>query len=409
MTPEFLILHAPDEAIPRIVADLIHDPDDVGALCQMARAQLAADRPGEALAAVERAVGLAPDQSYPHHLLSAVLSRLGRHDEAIEAARLSVRLEPHNPYRHDRATRALLDAGGPFGEAEESAQTALTLAPDEGDLWFSYALVLAASGRRGEARRALLHVLTLDPGHAGARQELSGTVTDIARGAAGLGGAVRNFLHLTSVLLAVLSVGGFRFAQNEHPSAARWTVLAAVLVPLALAGWFTARQSPATRRHLWPAVMNQLRASALTVVSAGLVVVALAGPDNWLSWLLGSAAVGGVLARVLTLGERAAGESAAGERAAGVKTAAERAAEKWVAGGTAAVVRAPGGIEIPYVLGTAVLALLTAACLILSIVCLIGGTTLAQPALTVAGVMLTVAGFATGRMIAKRGKIADSA
>ena len=333
-------------------------------------------------------------------MLSGVLSQLGRHDEAIAAAELSVRLEPHNPHRYDRVTWALLAAGTRLTDALDSARTAVALDPESAALRVSYAMVTDRLGRTNEARKALLEALLLDPQHAAARHELAtldvdhGTgwsIRHLLRGAEGyadalhtdprqhrsrvmLDVALRRFLHLTAMLLGVLSVGGYQLARNDHPSAARLAAAAAVLAPVLLATWFAARLSPAVRSYLRSVVSSggQLRAVLAALLTAGLLVTAVVGPEGWLAGLLGASVLGGILVRVTTVTEANNHLRAA-------------------------------GVAVPYVLGTVTLTVIAAACALLATVCLAAG----EPALTVTGAALAAAGLYAVFVILKRRNIRD--
>lgn len=315
-------------------------------------------------------------------------------EEAIAAAELAARREPHNAYRHDQVTLALLAEGTRLADAESAARTAITLDPGSADLRVSYAMVADRLGRRGEARKALLEALMLDPQHAAARHELAGLDADhgwslrhLARGAAGytdalhtdprqhrrrvmLDVAVRRFLHLTAVLLGVLSVGGFQLARGDHPSAARWAAAVAVLAPVLLAAGFGARLSPAARGYLrLVGTSGQVRATTIALLTLALLLTAVAGPAGWLTGLLGASVLGGLLVRITTV------------------TGTDH-------------VRAPG-IEMPYVLGAVTLTVIAAVCAVLATLCLAAG----EPALTVTGAALAAGGLHAVLVLLKRRRI----
>lgn len=62
-------------------------PELARVLSGIALAHLVAGRPEAALAAAGKALALQPDSSEPHRLLVLTLSRLGRHEDAVAAAR----------------------------------------------------------------------------------------------------------------------------------------------------------------------------------------------------------------------------------------------------------------------------------------------------------------------------------
>src|SRR5205085_871130 len=89
------------------------------------------DDPGEALRASGRALQLEPEEEWAHRLASLALGRLGRHADAIAAARQATRLDPENWRAQVRLALALLGSGTAHRQAWQVAGRAVELAPHE--------------------------------------------------------------------------------------------------------------------------------------------------------------------------------------------------------------------------------------------------------------------------------------
>ncbi len=87
----------PDLAATAAVLALSVQEDDEGLRLVLIEALLAADRPAEALAAVERHVEAVPASAIGHEQRAVALSRLGRSPEARTAARRALELDPAAP------------------------------------------------------------------------------------------------------------------------------------------------------------------------------------------------------------------------------------------------------------------------------------------------------------------------
>lgn len=311
---------------------LAAEPDHVAALLAMARAQLVLRQPGKALAVAEHAVEVVPASGYALHVLSAVLTALGRHPEAVETAGRAVALEPHNPDRQDRLAWALMGSGGSaLSAAEQAAGAAVALAPDTAGYRITFGEVALRSGDKDRARRAFRDALALEPDNAEALHALGvldvalgneWNLRRIARGAEGLAGALRadprqqqsrvlleiglrRFLNRTGVLLLLPAYLGFRLAHAGHPGGGRLLALAAVLLPGLTAGWFVLRLSRPLRTYLRLIVTSGRQRQAVTFAGlAGvLLVAAMLGPSGAVQWFLGVTALLGLLVRVATVSE----------------------------------------------------------------------------------------------------------
>lgn len=142
------------------------------ALCRQAAAHLASNKPRRALQAAQRAAALATTAEWPHRLASIALTELGRHAEAVAAAREAVRLAP-GEWRGQIALAEALGAGGamrdpqrPEGhQAVAAAKRAVELAPAEPRCFEVLGDIALRAARWDIAEQAYLAALRLDPGN----------------------------------------------------------------------------------------------------------------------------------------------------------------------------------------------------------------------------------------------------
>jgi hypothetical protein len=208
---------------------------------------------------------------------------------------------------------------------------AVALAPDCADHHVTLGVALAARGRRGEAREALLTALRLDPQDSDARRQLAvldvegrnplaaGRLADAATGFAdalrtdpreqasrlGLDLTLRTFLIRTAWLLLLLCVFAARLASNGEPGWARVLAVLGVALPVAYAWRFVDGLDRGLRQYLVSLLTTGRRRPAAigAGVSTVLMVSAVAAPTSWVSGLLVSAAVAALLVRILTTAE----------------------------------------------------------------------------------------------------------
>lgn len=162
-----------EKAVSTLEPVLASDPASVEGWNLMARLRLALDQTTAALAAVDRAIQLAPDNTRSLAIASRALSLLGRHDEAVTMAYRAVIAEPQNPLWHDRVAWALLAADRQFADAEQAARTAIGLDPNEAHYYFTHGVTLDALGHLDQARQALLTSLRMEPENPVAQHRLA--------------------------------------------------------------------------------------------------------------------------------------------------------------------------------------------------------------------------------------------
>ena len=106
-----------------------------------------------AIASLERALGIDPDNGMAHFGLGMALSdRSAEYDRALIHLRRSIELDSTNPTAHYIAGR-ILTAQGQLEEALEALQISLELSPDLADAHYRIALVYARLGDRNTARK----------------------------------------------------------------------------------------------------------------------------------------------------------------------------------------------------------------------------------------------------------------
>jgi len=148
------------------------EPRNVDAWSLMARVQLGQEQPLAALHAARAAISIAPAHEWPVRLASAALGELGRHDEAAEAAEAAVRLAPRGWRAQAQLAEALTPITPRLDEATAAAGRALDLAPGEARSHIAVGLVAEADGRRGDAAKAFVRALALDPQNGAAHANL---------------------------------------------------------------------------------------------------------------------------------------------------------------------------------------------------------------------------------------------
>jgi predicted O-linked N-acetylglucosamine transferase (SPINDLY family) len=137
-------------------------------------------RSAEALAPMQKAAALAPEDANAHNNLGAVLQDLGRLDEAAASLELALQIDPGNAQAHSNLG-VTLQALGRLDEAEASLLRALKIQPDLADTHNNLGNTLKALGRLNEAEASYRRALQLNPGNAEAHYNLGITLHDLGR------------------------------------------------------------------------------------------------------------------------------------------------------------------------------------------------------------------------------------
>jgi tetratricopeptide (TPR) repeat protein len=289
------------EDAARLLAGIVaSEPGRARAWALLSRAQLGAGRPGEALAAAQRAIAADPDDHWPFRLASTALVSLGRGQEALAAALEARRLAPAVWRSHVCLSQAAL-AAGDYGLAGVAAAQALALAPEEPDVQFTAGKAALSEGDLRRAREHQQAALAIDPEHSAAINELgrislreqdiggaAGYFMRAARAAPGIGIFGRNTeIALAKVLTNITVVAATVAAAGiVLPFAGRvWPVIYLVaMVMLAGLGLsyavYQVRGLPADgRRHLRRMLRRRhwlLTVAAIVGVIDGLAAAAAA-------------------------------------------------------------------------------------------------------------------------------------
>jgi tetratricopeptide (TPR) repeat protein len=118
-------------------------------------------RHGEALEAARRSLELEPDTYTALHTAGEALIGLGRPEEAIQPLTAAAELVPDSWLAWSDLTRAYGDAGL-LAEAVEASRRAVEAEPDKASLWHDLGAALLEQGRHEEAVEPLERSLELD-------------------------------------------------------------------------------------------------------------------------------------------------------------------------------------------------------------------------------------------------------
>lgn len=145
---------------------LARKPNHRGASHALGVVLLAQNRPGDALALLERAARDGRDPVIETHLGMA-LRQAGRTGEARACLERAItRDPPFAPAFHELGT--LLDSLNRFAEAEDILRRGLKISAGNPDTWCALGSVLLMHGDRDGAQRAFARALVERPGHPGA-------------------------------------------------------------------------------------------------------------------------------------------------------------------------------------------------------------------------------------------------
>lgn len=123
------------------------------------------------LADLSRVEALTPEFAPAFALHGDILARRGEFAEAIAPLERASILEPQDPYRQQVLWYALY-ALSRFAEAQSTAQRAIECAPALSESWYERGIARAALGRLDDAIADLMHAIELEPGHTRAHEAL---------------------------------------------------------------------------------------------------------------------------------------------------------------------------------------------------------------------------------------------
>jgi tetratricopeptide (TPR) repeat protein len=166
-----LAARRPADALAHLQRAIAADPTDAEAHCSLAVALLRLDRPADAIQAAERAAACDPDLEWPHRVRALALLRLRKPKPALAAAEQAVRLAPDQPHGHFVVVDCHL-ARQHVTEAARAAERCRAVAPDQSMGHHAMARVALASRRWREAEAACRQALAIDPDDATVRHDL---------------------------------------------------------------------------------------------------------------------------------------------------------------------------------------------------------------------------------------------
>jgi tetratricopeptide (TPR) repeat protein len=109
----------------------------------------------EALAEIERAVAMDPNDPELYTWMSDILWFMGKNSEAIESAKMGQRLDPNNPAAYLNQLGKVYFPDGNLQESLQLLEKAKKLNPDlSGSVAFHQAIIYGIQGRTEEARTA---------------------------------------------------------------------------------------------------------------------------------------------------------------------------------------------------------------------------------------------------------------
>ena len=138
------------------------------------------DRPGEAVACSRRALKIRPDFAEAHGNLGAALKDLGQLDEAVASYRRALEIKPDNAEAHNNLGATLQNLGR-FDDAVASYRRALEINPDNAEAHNNLGTTLQNLGRLDDAVANYHRALEIRPAYAMAHSNLGNYLKDLGR------------------------------------------------------------------------------------------------------------------------------------------------------------------------------------------------------------------------------------
>ena len=155
-------------------------PDNARAHIALANALAAENRIEEAIEAARRSILVDPGYADGHFGLGNILSKIGRTEEAISSYQ---RVVHHNP-GHSRAWYNMANAMERIGQSQsaiEAYESSIEANPHFADAWVNYGNALVRQGRIDEGIAKFQRALTIQPEHAKAHNNLGDAFTQLGR------------------------------------------------------------------------------------------------------------------------------------------------------------------------------------------------------------------------------------
>lgn len=300
-----LELGRPADAVALLSRIVAAEPANSRALCLLAQSYNAVKDYRAMLTAANAAAAADPESEWAHRLRSMALRNLGHHAEAVDAARLAVRIAPHTWRPQINLAEALMVGKTPEAKkgSYAAATRALELAPHLASTHVTMGRVLLSIGEHAYARRYFESALAVEPENAAAHTNLAVTHLRsgrLARAGRGFGDVAA--AHPAEALYAN-NVGATAFTWTQRaldagvmvvfgqlivalivPSPIRTIIGVLTTVGYAIAVAVFYRRLPTPMRRL----VLRGRSSTLTRMN-WLVVAAVVG---WMLWMTGAELTG---------------------------------------------------------------------------------------------------------------------
>jgi tetratricopeptide (TPR) repeat protein len=131
------------------------------AFCVLARRLLLAGQPTEAANGCRHALAIDPAHAESLHLMGEICLHLGQFDQAIEWVAGAVRIEPRAAYVSTLGT--VLQRSGKPAEALKAFEKAISIEPENAELWKNFGAVLMDLNHPDQALVGLQQALKLSP------------------------------------------------------------------------------------------------------------------------------------------------------------------------------------------------------------------------------------------------------
>ena len=175
----YTAMQKPEAAKPEYEAAISLDPKMSAAYLNLGLTLLSSD-PGAAIAPLQKAVELSPDQAEPKVLLGTALERSGQVASAIAQYEVAEKLDDNNADVHAALGRVYLRAGRPT-DAEPQFRAALSLRRDSSAAQLGLAESLAAEKKPEAAGKEYQAYLVAEPRDQAARIEYAALLVDLER------------------------------------------------------------------------------------------------------------------------------------------------------------------------------------------------------------------------------------
>jgi tetratricopeptide (TPR) repeat protein len=160
---QLIQLHKYDLALKELDSMLADDPNIARVYSLKALAFMDKKQKLKAIENAQKAIGIDPDDAYPHYVLGVVYFNLTEdYKKTQDSIKESLKINPDNPDCYDILAQLRLiklDYSGALKFCEEG----LKLDPQDVDCLSTRARVLALMGKRGEAKQTIGNALSTDP------------------------------------------------------------------------------------------------------------------------------------------------------------------------------------------------------------------------------------------------------